>query len=61
VAGHQHVGAGHLLRQALFLGAGDEVVDQDAQLAVGTGLKLGHHRDHVVEAVHGFHDDAQLA
>jgi len=55
------MGAGHLLREAVLLAAGDEMVDEDAQPAVRARLELAHHRHHVVEAVHGFHDDAQLA
>jgi len=37
------------------------MVDEDAESALRRRTELGHHADHVVEAVHRFDDDAQLA
>jgi len=55
------MGPGHLLREAVLLAARHEVVDEDAELAIGARLELGHHRHHVVEAVHRFHHNAEFA
>ena len=61
-AGQTAPGDGITLRgQPLLLAAGDEVVDKDAEPAVGGGLELAHHCHHVVEPVHRFDHGAQLA
>jgi len=61
MAGHEHMGADHLLRESFLLAARDQMVDQDAQPAGGAWLELSHHRDHIIQAVHRFDDDAELA
>ena len=60
VAGHQHMGTGHPARDAVLLGAVDEVIDEDAETSIGRGLELIDHRHQLVDAVHRLDDDRQL-
>src|SRR5690606_40992859 len=56
--GDQDVVVVERVDDAGFLAAGDEVVDQHAQPAVGSGAELGDRAGKVVDAVQRLHDDS---
>jgi hypothetical protein len=53
--------AGCLGRDAALLGAGNQVVDQDAELAAGGGLEVLDDRGEVVDALQVLHSDGDVA
>ncbi len=55
------MGTTHLLREAFLLRARNEMVDQDAEPPLARWRELGDTPDEVVDAVHRFDDDAELA
>ncbi len=58
MAADEHVGMGDRARQAVLLGAGNQVIDEDSQPAPGCGIERIHEGDEVVGPVHDLDHDA---